>query len=95
MDIQKIEKKAVAVDPAKLKQLNLAVRAITGLGLKEAKDLVDGAPKTVKERIDQAKAKGSFWQDYKYTNPSSKKIEPKSMYCEKVDELVACAGIYK
>ena len=28
-----------------------AVREITGLGLKEAKDLVDGAPKTVKENI--------------------------------------------
>ena len=28
MDIQKIEKKAVAVDPAKLKQLNLAVEAL-------------------------------------------------------------------
>ena len=55
---------------------------------------IDGKP-YIKERIDQAKAKGSFWQDYKYTNPSSKKIEPKSMYCEKVDELVACAGIYK
>ena len=30
-------------------QVIKAVRAITGLGLKEAKDLVDGAPKTVKE----------------------------------------------
>lgn len=32
------------------------VRAITGLGLKEAKDLVDGAPKTVKEGVSQAEA---------------------------------------
>ena len=32
------------------------VRAITGLGLKEAKDLVDGAPKTLKEGISQAEA---------------------------------------
>jgi signal transduction histidine kinase len=55
---------------------------------------IDGKP-YIKERIEQAKAKGSFWQDYKFTNPTSKKIEPKSMYCEKVDELVACAGIYK
>ena len=29
------------------------VRAITGLGLKEAKDLVEGAPKTVKEGVNQ------------------------------------------
>ena len=32
------------------------VRAITGLGLKEAKDLVDGAPKPVKEGIPKADA---------------------------------------
>lgn len=32
------------------------VRAITGLGLKEAKDLVDGAPKNVKEGVDKAEA---------------------------------------
>jgi large subunit ribosomal protein L7/L12 len=33
-----------------------AVREITGLGLKEAKDLVDGAPKAVKEGISKADA---------------------------------------
>lgn len=32
------------------------VRAITGLGLKEAKDLVDGAPKTVKESVKKEEA---------------------------------------
>lgn len=32
------------------------VRAITGLGLKEAKDLVDGAPKTLKEGVSQVEA---------------------------------------
>jgi signal transduction histidine kinase len=55
---------------------------------------IDGKP-YIKERIDLAKSKGTFWQDYKFTNPTTKKIEPKSMYCEKVEELVACAGIYK
>ena len=33
-----------------------AVREITGLGLKEAKDLVDGAPQNVKENIEKAEA---------------------------------------
>ena len=33
-----------------------AVRAITGLGLKEAKDLVDGAPKVIKEGVAKAEA---------------------------------------
>ena len=32
------------------------VRALTGLGLKEAKDLVDGAPKPVKEKVAKAEA---------------------------------------
>ncbi len=37
-------------------QVIKVVREITGLGLKEAKDLVDGAPKTVKEKIGKAEA---------------------------------------
>ena len=35
------------------------VRAITGLGLKEAKDLVDGAPKPVKEGVNKADAEAA------------------------------------
>jgi large subunit ribosomal protein L7/L12 len=38
------------------------VRALTGLGLKEAKDLVDGAPKPVKEGISKADAEGILKQ---------------------------------
>jgi len=34
------------------------VRAITGLGLKEAKDLVEGVPKPLKEGVDKATAEG-------------------------------------
>ena len=37
-------------------QVIKVVRAITGLGLKEAKDLVDGAPNAVKEGVDQEEA---------------------------------------
>lgn len=33
-----------------------AVQAITGLGLKDSKDLVDGAPKTLKENVEKAEA---------------------------------------
>jgi large subunit ribosomal protein L7/L12 len=33
-----------------------AVRAVTGLGLKEAKDLVEGAPSTIKEGVSKAEA---------------------------------------
>ena len=38
------------------------VRAVTGLGLKEAKDLVDGAPKPVKEGINKAEAEALLKQ---------------------------------
>ena len=40
-------------------QVIKAVREITGLGLKEAKDLVDGAPKPVKEAIPKADAEAA------------------------------------
>ena len=44
-------------------QVIKVVRELTGLGLKEAKDLVDGAPKTVKENVskdDAAKMKAAL-----------------------------------
>ena len=37
-----------------------AVRELTGLGLKEAKDLVDGAPKNVKEAVPKADAEAAL-----------------------------------
>ena len=43
------------VGPNKVKVIKV-VREITGLGLKEAKDLVDGAPKTIKENAEKAEA---------------------------------------
>jgi len=49
----------------------------------------------VRERVELAKSKSSFWQEYKFTDPVSKKIEPKQMYCERLAETVVCGGIYK
>jgi hypothetical protein len=49
----------------------------------------------VKERVELAKAKDSFWQNYKFTNPVDKKVESKTMYCERLDDTVVCGGIYK
>ena len=43
------------IGSAKVKVIK-AVREITGLGLKEAKELVDGAPKVVKEGVSKAEA---------------------------------------
>lgn len=64
-----------------------------GKNLIELKD-VDGKA-FVKERVELAASKGTFWQDYKFTNPTNKKIEPKSMYCEKLEDAAVCGGIYK
>ena len=64
-----------------------------GKNLIELKD-IDGKA-FVKERVDMAKTNATFWQDYKFTNPETKKIEPKTMYCEKLEDTVVCGGIYK
>ena len=45
----------VAAGPSKLQVVKI-VKELTGLGLKEAKDLVDGAPKAVKEGVSKAEA---------------------------------------
>jgi signal transduction histidine kinase len=66
---------------------------LVGKEMLDAQD-VDGKY-FVKERVELARAKGTFWQDYKFMNPVSKKIEPKQMYCEKVGETAVCGGIYK
>ena len=64
------------------------------------KDLIDltdvDGKYFVKERMELVKSKPTgVWQDYKFTNPVSKKIEPKQLYCEKLGETAVCAGIYK
>lgn len=45
-----------AADPAKKIAVIKAVREVTGLGLKEAKDLVEGAPKVLKEGVSKEDA---------------------------------------
>ena len=63
------------------------------------KDLIDfkdpDGKLFVKERVDLAKSKGKFWQDYKFTDPLTKKMLAKTAYCEKTGEVIVCAGVYK
>ena len=66
---------------------------MVGRNLIELKD-TDGK-EFVRERVELAKAKGAFWQDYKFPNPVTKKVEAKSMYCERVEDTAVCGGIYK
>ena len=51
----------------------------------------------VKERVEMMskspEAKG--WQDYKFMNPVTRQIEPKSMYLQRYEDLIIGCGIYK
>ena len=49
----------------------------------------------IKKFIEVAKNKGNGWVDYKWVNPVSKKIEPKSTYIQRVDDYFLGCGIYK
>jgi len=64
-----------------------------GKDLRDAQD-VDGKL-YVKERIELAQKQASFWQDYKFVNPVTKKVEPKEMYCERLEQTAVCGGVYK
>ena len=64
-----------------------------GKDMSDAQD-VDGKL-YVKERVELAGKQASFLQDYKFVNPVDKKVEPKQMYCEKLENTAVCAGIYK
>jgi cytochrome c len=65
------------------------------------KDLIDlrdvDGKYFVKERVEMmskaADAKG--WQDYKFMNPTSSQIEPKTMYLQRYEDLIVGCGIYK
>ena len=48
-----------------------------------------------KERQALMKANNTAWQEYKFMNPVSKKIEPKEAYLEKFGDIVVGCGVYK
>lgn len=68
-------------------------KRMQGVNLIDIKDQ-DGKP-YIRERLALAKAKGKGWQDYKFVNPVSKAMEPKSMYFEKYEDIIVSCGIYK
>ena len=59
-------------------------------------ELRDGNGKEhIRERLEMAKTKSTFWQDFTFVNPVNKKMEPKQMYCQRTEDLlVVCGGIY-
>jgi cytochrome c len=49
----------------------------------------------VKERVELAATHPSFWQTYKFMNPVTHEVEPKAMYCERLDQTAVCGGVYQ
>jgi len=66
---------------------------LIGKALLELKDS-DGKA-FVQEITATARAKGSGWSDYKWTNPITKKIEAKTAYFQKTGEVIIICGAYK
>ncbi|MBX9634328.1 MAG: cache domain-containing protein [Magnetospirillum sp.] len=55
----------------------------------------DGVPVNVLI-FEKVKAEGKGWVEYKWPNPTTKKVEPKAIYSEKVNNKYACgSGYYK
>ena len=48
-----------------------------------------------RERVKAAGKGSSGWQDYKFYNPVSRKVEPKHMYWERHDGIIFASGAYK
>ena len=66
---------------------------LVGKDLSDSQD-IDGFY-YIKDRMEMMKGGKPFWQDYKFTNPVDKKVEPKRMYCIPNAGTVVCGGIYK
>jgi cytochrome c len=64
-----------------------------GRDLIDNKD-VDGK-EFIKERVELMKKQPTAWQDFKFRNPVTNQIEPKSMYIERFNEIMVACGIYK
>ncbi len=66
---------------------------LIGKDMSDAQD-VDGKY-YVKDRMALAAKEKAFWQDYKFVDPETKRIEPKEAYCEVVGDDIICSGVYK
>ena len=63
---------------------------------KDLTDVPDASGKKYRrEIIELAQKSGKGWVDYQYKNPTSGKIEPKTTFIQRVDDVVLEVGIYK
>jgi cytochrome c len=49
----------------------------------------------IKEIVDTASSKGNGWVEYKWYDPATRKVQPKTVYFEKFDNMIFCSGIYE
>ena len=66
----------------------------TRIGSNQLNDKDPDGKQFVKERIGLAKTEPSFLQSYKFMNPVTKRVEPKQMYCERLNDTIVCGGVY-
>jgi cytochrome c len=48
----------------------------------------------ITERVELAREQSAFWHSYKWQNPATKEIEPQEAYCERLNDIVVCGGVY-
>ena len=66
---------------------------LIGKNMMEAQD-VDGKY-FAKGMAEHGQKEASFWYDFKFTNPVTKKIQVKDNYCETFGSTRVCAGVYR
>jgi cytochrome c len=48
-----------------------------------------------KDLGELGKKQASFWYDFKFVNPVTKKIQVKDLYCESLNQTIVCTGVYR
>ncbi len=66
---------------------------LVGQNLYETKDATGKF--FTKEMVDVAKTKGKGWVSYSWTNPVTKKVQPKDSYVQRVDDVYVGCGYFK
>jgi cytochrome c len=67
---------------------------LVGLNRMESKGIDGRFP--ARDMIEAAKSKNGSWTEYKYSDPVTRKLQDKAMYCERLDDsALVCGGIYK
>jgi hypothetical protein len=64
-----------------------------GKNFMEVKDTT--GKKFIRDIVNMAKEKGAGWIEYNWSDPVVKKTMPKTVYFEKVDNMIICCGTYR